>query len=192
MASTFASTGRSMKNFDIMLRIPADYFAASADRTCASTFCPGMASMMPPTTTRSSLVSPLSMTRSRVDQRTGLDLALLDDIVLVDDEHVAAALVAAERDIGHEQRRLRLRRHAHAHEKAGQQAALVVLQGAAHRQRSGRRVHSWRDVVELADVRIAFLVLQPDFDRDADEIGDGAAAAGEIWRARAAHRARWR
>ena len=39
------------------------YLAAAAVRSSASTFWPGMARMMPPTTTRSSLARPLSMTR---------------------------------------------------------------------------------------------------------------------------------
>src|SRR5208283_5400829 len=43
-----------------------------------------------------------------------LDLALLDDTFLVDDEDVAAALVATERNIGHEQHRSH-RGNAYAH-----------------------------------------------------------------------------
>src|SRR6202012_6036745 len=39
------------------------------------------------------------------DDLSGLDLTLLDDAVLVDHQHVTAALVAAERDIGHQQHR---------------------------------------------------------------------------------------
>ena len=61
--------------------------------------------MMPPTTTRSSLVSPFSITRNVADTAADLDLALLDHVVLVDDQHIAAALIAAERDIGHQQGR---------------------------------------------------------------------------------------
>ena len=43
------------------------------------------------------------------DELSLLDFALLDHTVLVDDEHIAAALVATKRNIGHEQRRLRPR-----------------------------------------------------------------------------------
>src|SRR6202022_1526188 len=46
------------------------------------------------------------------------DLALLHDIVLVDDEHVASALVAAERRFRNEQGLALLFRNAHAHEIA--------------------------------------------------------------------------
>ena len=66
-ASTFARTGRSMKNFEIMTR---GYFdpvgSAAADfGVCnwGSTFWPGTASRMPDTTTRSSALRPLSTTR---------------------------------------------------------------------------------------------------------------------------------
>ena len=44
------------------------------------------------------------------DELSLLDLALLDHTVLVDDEHIAAALVATKPNIGHEQRRLRPQR----------------------------------------------------------------------------------
>src|SRR5262245_51140272 len=67
IASTFARTGRAMKKSEIMCR---RYLApvargdiAAAVSSCGSTFCPGIARRMPATTTRSSGLSPLSITR---------------------------------------------------------------------------------------------------------------------------------
>ena len=56
-----------------------------------------------------------------------LDLALLDDTVLVDDEDVAAALVITKRNIGHEQRRLRLQGNAYAAFKTTSPATKIAL-----------------------------------------------------------------
>ena len=40
----------------------------------------------------------------RAFERADLDVALLDHVVLVDDEQIAPALVGAERGVGHQQR----------------------------------------------------------------------------------------
>ena len=54
-------------------------------------------------------------------QRARFDPALLDSVVLVDHEHITPALIAAERYIGNQQRRLRPRRYPNAYEIAGEQ-----------------------------------------------------------------------
>ena len=78
-------------------------------------------------------------------QRPGPHLALLDDVFAVHDQHVASGLVAAERDVGHQQRILLLvEGHADADEKSRQQRAIGIGQHAAHRQRAGRLVEGRR------------------------------------------------
>ena len=69
-----------------------------------------------------------------VDQLAGLHLALLDDVLVVDDQHVAALLVVAERDVRHQQRLdVLLLGDAHAHEQARLQDAVLVLEHGARR-----------------------------------------------------------
>ena len=111
------------------------------------------------------------------DHLPGLHLALLDDVVLVDHEHIAAALIGAERNVGHQQSRSRLRRNAHAHEVTGQQRVIAVFQSGARRQRAGRGIDVGRHVIELALVRIAGFGLQPDFDGKPDQRRRRLAAA---------------
>src|SRR5215468_6441574 len=116
MASTFASTGRSMKNFEIMagpsagaarrrgggLHLRIDLLAR--DRPQEAVDDDAVV-----------LVEPLLDHPHGVDQGSDLDLALLDLVAGVDHQHVEATLVAAERDLGHQQRSLRLAaRDAHA------------------------------------------------------------------------------
>src|SRR5437868_3333609 len=102
MASTFASTGRSMKNFEIMagpsargalclrigggLNLRIDLLA----RDCAQE-----------TNHDHSIVGRETALNDahRIDERADFDLALLDHVILVGDQNVAAALVAAERDV---------------------------------------------------------------------------------------------
>ncbi len=60
---------------------------ASAVFVCGSTFWPGFARMSPPVMTLSSGLSPLSITRQLADRWADLDLALLDDVLAVDDQH---------------------------------------------------------------------------------------------------------
>ena len=105
---TFARTGRSMKNFAIMACPICGVARRLRSCSCGSTFWPGIARSRPPVTTRSSAFRPFSITRRLALQRPGLHLALLDDIVGIDDEHIASALIAAERNVRHEQRIRRL------------------------------------------------------------------------------------
>src|SRR3954470_1047173 len=102
MASTLARTGRRMKKSEIM--IAGRYLAAPAAGAggaamvciCGSTFWPGIARRIPATTTRSPLSIPLSIAR-RSPTLGPIVTALLHHVVLVDDQEVAPALVAAER-----------------------------------------------------------------------------------------------
>ena len=111
-AMTLARTGRSMKNLAIMacpcahqgahVRAAAAVELAAAASTGFTTL-PGMARWMPLTTTRSfGLRSALDDAQPAIDRVPGLDGALLDDILVVDDEHVASLLAVAQRAIGHE------------------------------------------------------------------------------------------
>ncbi|MET3345822.1 hypothetical protein ABIF52_006203 [Bradyrhizobium japonicum] len=110
-----------------------------------------------------------------------LHLALLDDVVAIDHQQIAAALVAAERGVGNEERALLLvEGHADADEIAGQQHPLVVGDEAAHGKRTGRLVESRRDVVELAFMRIAGLVLEADLNRKLLEVGGRQSPAGRF------------
>ena len=184
---TLERTGRSMKNFEIMA---GSYLAAAGGASiffsCGSTFWPGIARNSPAVTTRSSAFRPLSITRSSPSSGPVRDLALLDDILAVHDQHIAAGLVAAERHVRHEQRvLLPVERHADAHEKSRQQRAVGIGQHAAHRERAGRLVERRRGVVELALVRKAGLGLQSDLDRQLPEIvGRHARAGGPLARIR--------
>ena len=56
-------------------------------------------------------------------------------------------------------------RGAHPYEQTRQQSPILVLEQGARVQSSGRRVDLRRGIVHVALVRIAFLALQPDFDR---------------------------
>src|SRR5262245_19778631 len=117
MASTFASTGRSMKNFEIMagpstraacrhggggLDLRIDLLARDRPQQAVDDHAVV-------------LVEPLLDHPHGTDQRSDLDLALLDLVAGVDHQYVEAALVAAERNLGHQQCVLRLApRDAHA------------------------------------------------------------------------------
>src|ERR1700728_3391943 len=99
MARTFARTGRSMKNFEIILKPDAlvrgrgtllgvDLLARDRTHDAADD--------------HAVVLSEALLDHPQIaDELAGLDLALLDDVVLVDDEHIAAALIAAERNIRH-------------------------------------------------------------------------------------------
>ena len=101
----------------------------------------------------------------------GVHLPLLDDVLVVDDQQVAALLVVAERDVRHQQRLdVLLLGDAHAHEQARLQHAVLVLEHGAAGQRAGAGIDLRRHVVERAGVRIALLGLQADIDGDRSEV----------------------
>ena len=114
----------------------------------------------------------------RAVELPGRTLRCSTDVVLVHDQHVAAALVAALRSVGHEYSvLLLLDGHPDAHEEAGQQHAVGIGDDAAHGERTGRLVDGGRGVVEIALVRIAVLGLQADLHRKPRQIGRAHAAA---------------
>ena len=115
------------------------------------------------------------------DQLADLDRALLDDVVLAGDEHIAPALVAADGAIRNQQHvRLFDKRHADADEIARQQLPVGVGQDGADGERAGRRSDGRRRIVERPLVRIAGLVLQADFDGDLLQILRGDPAFGHV------------
>src|SRR5262249_37549278 len=74
-----------------------------------------------------------------VCERAELDLAVLDDVLVVHDQHVLPALIGADRALGDEHRRLRFAGgELHAHEEARREDTLLVLQYGAHPYRPGR------------------------------------------------------
>ena len=125
------------------------------------------------------------------DQLADLDGALLDDVVLAGDEHIAPALVGADGAIRNEQHvGLVAERHAHAHEIAGQQRAVGVGQHRATASVPVDAVEVRRRVVEHALVRIAGLVLQADLDRDLLQVLDAVIPRLPCWRGCSARPAR--
>src|SRR5579872_4660051 len=139
MARTFASTGRSMKNFEIIewppprhceersdaaiqsvrdaSRAILDCFASLA-MTAASLFHRRRGALFgidllagngahDAADHHAIILGKAFIDDAQVaDQLARLDLALLDDIVLVDHENITAGLIGAERDVGHQQRPL--------------------------------------------------------------------------------------
>ena len=106
-----------------------------------------------------------------VDHLSGLHGALLDDVLVVDDEHIAPLLAVAERAVGHQQRLdVALRRHPYAHEQPRQQHGLLVLEQRSDRKRAGALVEIGRDVVDDALVRKSRLRLRSDLDRDRAQV----------------------
>src|SRR5262249_38836226 len=107
----------------------------------------------------------------RVDRRAKGYTLLLDDVAAADREDIAAGLIAADCGGRHQQcRDVTLQRYAHADEAARQQRMSLILEYSADRDRSGRIVDQWRDVIDLAAMRIAVLGVEPDIDRDWTEI----------------------
>src|SRR5579885_1848155 len=166
MAMTFARTGRSMKNFEIIAIRP---LIRRRGALLGVDLLPWDRAHDASDDDPVVLLQPCFDHAQIADQLPRFDFALLDDIVLVDDKHITAALIAADRRIGHEQRRIWLSGNAHTHEIARQQAAVAIFKRSARGQRSRGRIDSRRDVVELAFVRIALLGLQSDFNRHAEQ-----------------------
>jgi hypothetical protein len=69
---------------------------------------------------------------------TELDPTLLDHVVGIDHEQIAAALVASKGYVGDQQPLNRARGHTHSDEITWQQGKLGVLERAAHLQRARR------------------------------------------------------
>src|SRR6516162_4840108 len=121
---TFARTGRSMKNLEII---------AGSRRSDAPWSLFGSELMqfgrdlLPRNGAQDAADNhPVVLGQAAPDdpqftnQLRRLDAALFDHIVFVDYKHIAPALIAADRDVRHQQGRLQLRGYAYAHEIAGQ------------------------------------------------------------------------
>ena len=146
--------------------------------SCGSTFWPGIARKQPADDDAVVRLQPILDHAERAVDLADLHLALLDHVVAGYHQHVAPALVAAERGVGHQQRVLLLfQRHADTDEIAGQQHAVGIGDDAAHHQRPGRLVDGRRGVIEIALVRIAVLGLQADLDRQPRQLVRRDAAA---------------
>ena len=106
---------------------------------------------------------------------------LLDHVIGVDREHVAARLIAAHGHFRHQQPGLGPLGHPHPNEIPRQQDVVGILEDAAHLERAGRLVDVGRRVVDHAFVRISVLGLQADLDRNlVDEIGGSHGAFGQL------------
>ena len=140
-----------MKNFDIMAMFPAPSIAVS----CGTTLPPGLVRHNSPTMTRSSARQPRGNRAQPVEHLAELYIALFDDVVVVDDEQIAAALVRLQRAVRDKQGVARAAPHRQADpdEKARQQVAMRVGEHAAHQHRPGRGVDRRRDVFERAVMR---------------------------------------
>src|ERR1700732_5601587 len=109
MARTFARTGRSMKNFEIIARSwrATALFSSLVRRreraqlglNLLSRYCAHDAADHDAVVLGQAFFNDAQL----ADELPRFDLALLDHVVLVDNQHVASALIAADRDIGHKQ-----------------------------------------------------------------------------------------
>src|SRR5262249_52706283 len=98
-----------------------------------------------------------------VCERAELDLAVLDDVLVVHDQHVLPTLIGADRALGDEHRRLRFAGgELHAHEEARREDTLLVLQYGAHPYRPGPRVDLVVDEVDQRRVGKASFVGEAD------------------------------
>src|SRR5690606_6985224 len=94
------------------------------------------------------------------------DLPLLDDVLVIDDQEVAAELIVPQCSVRNEDRRnVELLGDAYAHEQAGLQHYVLVLENGTGSESTGAAVDLRRYVVQRAGVRIAVFRLQADADR---------------------------
>src|SRR6516162_1243308 len=174
IASTLARTGRSMKNLEIMPRAPARSRLEVGRRRRLDLGL--LRGDLPPRDGALHigdhhpvvLRKPVGDRAQASEELADLDDALLDLIVLVDQQEIAAELAGADRRVGDQERLAGLadERHPDAGEEARDQPAILVLEDAAHQQRAGRGVDLGCGIVEVAFVGVALL------DRQADLAGD--------------------
>ena len=141
MAMTLARTGRSMKNFEIIAPRRPSRLPRSSSELRLDLLAWDRRQQPGDDDAVVRLDRPTSITRRLPDQLADLDLALLDDVVLAGDEHIAAALVAADGAVRHQQHVGLARRAARARERNSPAAAARSALGklGAHRQRAGGR-----------------------------------------------------
>ena len=133
-----------------------------ATRVCA-TVTPGRTRCRPLTMTTSPAARPFADDAQAVDEPAGLDGPVLNDALLVDDEHEALAQVGADRAIVDERALYLLRAHElHAREQARRELPVAVVEDGARTNRAVVRVDLVVDEVEPRHVRIALLVDEAD------------------------------
>jgi hypothetical protein len=115
------------------------------------------------------------------DQRAGGHALLLHRVLIVDDEDEGAALVGADRGIGHQEGVLVLaERHPDTDEHAGQKREVRVRHQGAGGERAGIRIHRRGHIVERTDMGIARLGLQADIDGDVMDLAQQSVASAEL------------
>ena len=160
IASTLASTGRSMKNLEIIQ-------LAGGGAGSRSDLVAGDGAVQPGD---NDVVIGLQSGRDdsqRAIFLAGFDVLLLDHVIPVDDEDVAPLLIRAEGHVRHEQRGglQHLGGRAHVDEIVWQQVVMGIVHDHPRHHRAGGGIRGRRDVVEPALIGIAGLRRQPDPDR---------------------------
>src|SRR5215469_7727008 len=165
IASTLARTGRSMKNFEIMRRAPArSRFGVGRRRRLdlglvRGHFPPRDGALRIGDHDPVVLREPLGDLAQTAEELADLDDALLDLIVLVHQQEIAAELAGPDRRVRDQERLAGLadERHPDTGEEARDEPAILVREDAAHQQRAGGRVDLGCGVVEVALMGIALL-----------------------------------
>src|SRR5262245_55433559 len=131
-ASTFASTGRAMKKSEIMARpLFGGFGRRGGGRPHLRVDLLARAGALDAGDDHAVVgLEPFLDRAQLAEPGTDGDLALLEHIVLADHQHIAPALVGAERGVGNEQGILRILGHAHANEISRQQHLARILQNA--------------------------------------------------------------
>ena len=132
-------------------------------RASRATVTPGRTRCRPLTMTTSPAARPFVDDAQAVDEPARLDGPVLDDALLVDDEHEPLAEIGADRAIVDERRAVARRAHElHAREQARRELPVGVVEHGARTDRAVVRVDLVVDEVEPSRVRIAFLVDEAD------------------------------
>src|SRR5215472_7515389 len=174
IASTLARTGRSMKNLEIMPRAPArSRFEVGRRRRLDLGLLRGD---LPPRDGALRigdhhpvvLRKPLGDRAQASEELTDLDDTLLDLVVLVHQQEIAAELAGADRRVRDQERLADLadERYLDTGEETRDEPAILVVEDAAHQQRAGGGVDLGCCVVEVALMGVALL------DRKTDLAGD--------------------
>ena len=177
--TTAAKIGRSMKKCEmrisgafhpLWLRSAGFGFGAgawpAAARSAARDLPPGRARIRPLTMTRSVGARPSLMTRKPAVELAERDVFLPHHAAVIDDQHVFARLLGADRGIGNQQRRIRWRAgHADAAEHAGREDAVGIGEHGAAADGARGAVDDVVDEIDLAGVHEIVLVDQLERDR---------------------------
>ena len=163
--TTAAKIGRSMKKCEMRMLPRQPALALAARLACAGdaggggapcssafTLMPGRACISPLTMTRSLATKPSLMTRKPSSSWAGRHVFLPHDAAVVDDEHVFARLLGADRRVGNEQRVIGRRAgNANAAEHAGSEYAVGI---GEHRAAADRARGGADDVVDEIDLAL--------------------------------------